>query len=71
MIAAESGPRPARDFINYVPTSRPGALAPHAWLHDGSSLYDHFGQGYTLLAASASLDDIAAARPMPGAPASR
>ena len=25
-------------------------------------LYDHFGQGYTLLAASASLDDIAAAR---------
>ena len=28
MIAAESGPRPARDFINYVPTSRPGALAP-------------------------------------------
>ena len=36
MIAAESGPRPARDFINYVPTSRPGALA-HAWLHDGSS----------------------------------
>ena len=62
MIAAESGPRPARDFINYVPTSRPGALAPHAWLHDGSSLYDHFGQGYTLLAASASLDDIAAAR---------
>lgn len=62
VIAAESGPRPARDFINYVPTSRPGALAPHAWLHDGSSLYDHFGQGYTLLAASASLDDIAAAR---------
>ena len=44
-----------------MPTSRPGALAPHAWLHDGSP-YDHFGQGYTLLAASASLDDIAAAR---------
>lgn len=62
VIAYESGPRPEPDFINYVPTSRPGALAPHAWLHDGTSLYDHFGRGYTLLAASASLDDIAAAR---------
>lgn len=41
---------PARDFINYVPTSRPGSLAPHAWLHDGSSLYDLFGEGFTLLA---------------------
>jgi 2-polyprenyl-6-methoxyphenol hydroxylase-like FAD-dependent oxidoreductase len=41
---------PARDFLNYVPTARPGALAPHAWLHDGTSLYDHFGKGFTLLA---------------------
>ncbi|WP_349291656.1 FAD-dependent monooxygenase [Achromobacter sp. Marseille-Q0513] len=61
VIASESGPRPEPDFINYVPTSRPGALAPHAWLHDGSSLYDHFGQGYTLLAASARSTDIEAA----------
>jgi 2-polyprenyl-6-methoxyphenol hydroxylase-like FAD-dependent oxidoreductase len=40
----------ANDFINYVPSARPGSLAPHAWLHDGTSLYDHFGLGYTLLA---------------------
>jgi 2-polyprenyl-6-methoxyphenol hydroxylase-like FAD-dependent oxidoreductase len=40
----------SRDFINYVPSARPGSLAPHAWLHDGTSLYDHFGLGYTLLA---------------------
>ena len=50
VIVADGSTAPAADFINYVPTSRPGALAPHAWLHDGSSLYDHFGQGYTLLA---------------------
>ena len=53
---------PGHDFINYVPTSRPGAIAPHAWLHDGSSLYDHFGKGFTLLAnkdASQSLIDEA------------
>ena len=43
-----------RDFLNYVPSARPGSLAPHAWLHDGTSLYDHFGKGYTLLATGAA-----------------
>jgi len=51
VIVGDGSPLPDRDFINYVPTSRPGALAPHAWLHDGSSLYDHFGIGFTLLAS--------------------
>ena len=50
IVGDESAP-PGRDFINYVPTSRPGAIAPHAWLHDGSSLFDHFGAGFTLLAS--------------------
>lgn len=54
VIVPDGSPAPARDFINYVPTSRPGALAPHAWLHDGSSLYDHFGPGFTLLALPAA-----------------
>ena len=39
-----------RDFLNYVPSALPGSRAPHAWLHDGSSLFDHFGLGLTLLA---------------------
>ncbi|MGE8321069.1 MAG: FAD-dependent oxidoreductase [Comamonas sp.] len=51
VIAADGTPAPENDFINYVPSSRPGSLAPHAWLHDGSSLYDHFGPGFTLLAS--------------------
>jgi hypothetical protein len=34
----------------YRPSAHPGCVAPHLWLEDGSSLYDHFGQGYTLLA---------------------
>jgi 2-polyprenyl-6-methoxyphenol hydroxylase-like FAD-dependent oxidoreductase len=38
-----------RDFLNYVPSSAPGCRAPHVWLHDGSSLFDHFGMGFTLL----------------------
>jgi hypothetical protein len=49
VIVPDGTEAPANDFLNYVPSARPGALAPHAWLHDGSSLYDHFGQGFTLL----------------------
>jgi 2-polyprenyl-6-methoxyphenol hydroxylase-like FAD-dependent oxidoreductase len=40
---------PARDYRVYVPSSHPGCVAPHAWLEDGSSLYDAFGTGFTLL----------------------
>ena len=59
VIVGDGTPAPAPDFLNYVPSSRPGGLAPHAWLHDGSSLYDHFGPGFTLLATqSASVEDL-------------
>ncbi|MFT4065228.1 FAD-dependent monooxygenase [Paraburkholderia sp.] len=54
IVAPDGSPAQEKDFINYVPSSRPGALAPHAWLHDGSSLYDHFGSGFTLLASTAA-----------------
>ena len=58
-VVPDGTPAPPADFVNYVPSSRPGALAPHAWLHDGSSLYDHFGAGFTLLASpGANGDDI-------------
>jgi 2-polyprenyl-6-methoxyphenol hydroxylase-like FAD-dependent oxidoreductase len=50
VIVPDGEPAVGHDFVNYVPTARPGCLAPHAWLHDGSSLYDHFGAGFTLLA---------------------
>lgn len=52
VIVGDGTPEPAHDFINYLPTARPGSLAPHAWLHDGSSLYDHFGWGFTLVVAA-------------------
>lgn len=35
--------------IEYTPSATPGCIAPHCWLADGSSLYDHFGMGFTLL----------------------
>ena len=51
VVIGDGTPAPARDYLNYVPSARPGKIAPHAWLHDGSSLYDHFGTGFTLLAS--------------------
>lgn len=51
VVVSDGTQPPARDFINYLPSACPGSLAPHAWLHDGSSLYDHFGKCFTLLAA--------------------
>lgn len=43
--------------IDYRPQAVPGCIAPHKWLDDGSSLYDHFGPGFTLLATEAGLGD--------------
>jgi 2-polyprenyl-6-methoxyphenol hydroxylase-like FAD-dependent oxidoreductase len=49
IIIAEDGDPPLEDVVVYVPSAYPGCLAPHLWLRDGSSLYDHFGEGFTLL----------------------
>jgi 2-polyprenyl-6-methoxyphenol hydroxylase-like FAD-dependent oxidoreductase len=49
-IVVPDGSEPPPDhFMLYVPSAHPGCLAPHLWLADGSSLYDHFGDGFTLL----------------------
>lgn len=50
LVVDDGSAPPPRHFRDYVPSAHPGCLAPHAWLEDGSSLYDHFGQGFTLLA---------------------
>lgn len=41
--------RPADDTFDYIPTTYPGARAPHAWLSDGRSTLDLFGEGFVLL----------------------
>jgi 2-polyprenyl-6-methoxyphenol hydroxylase-like FAD-dependent oxidoreductase len=43
-----TGP-PPDDPMNYCPTARPGARAPHVWLKSGRALFDALGQGFTLL----------------------
>ena len=49
IIADDGSAPPVSDSVLYVPSAHPGCLAPHLWLADGSSLYDHFGTGFTLL----------------------
>jgi hypothetical protein len=41
-------PRPPT-IVEFEPSARPGSRAPHRWLADGTSLYDHFGREFTLL----------------------
>ena len=49
IVVADGSDPPPEHFMLYVPSAHPGCLAPHLWLADGSSLYDHFGDGFTLL----------------------
>jgi 2-polyprenyl-6-methoxyphenol hydroxylase-like FAD-dependent oxidoreductase len=51
LIAQEPGEGPEHNFMQYVPTTWPGARLPHVWLDDGSALQDRigYGNGYTLL----------------------
>ena len=51
IIDPEDSDAPPIEGKVYTPSARPGQLAPHAWLDDGRSLYDTFGQGFTLVVA--------------------
>jgi 2-polyprenyl-6-methoxyphenol hydroxylase-like FAD-dependent oxidoreductase len=49
-ICVPDGSAPTSDdFKDYIPTARPGARAPHAWLKDGRSTLDLFGSSFVLL----------------------
>jgi len=60
IVCPEAGNPPPDTANLYLPCGRAGHRAPHVWLADGSSLYDHMGQGFTLLklggAANAAAD---------------
>ena len=49
IIVDDGSSPPQQHHMIYSPSAHPGCLAPHLWLQDGSSLYDHFGSGFTLL----------------------
>ncbi len=45
----------------YESSAHPGCVAPHLWLADGSSLYDHFQNGFNLLVTEDGHDTAIAA----------
>ena len=60
VIVPDGSTPPAEQVGVYEPSAHPGCVAPHLWCADGSSLYDHFGAGFTLLATDAAAADLAA-----------
>ncbi len=49
ICVADDTPPPALDHGLYVPSTWPGARAPHVWLKDGRSTLDLFGKKFVLL----------------------
>jgi hypothetical protein len=71
-LVIPDGTPPTPDEVStYVQTARPGHRAPHAWLADGRSTLDLFGDGFVMLsfagseAAAAPILSAAAARGAP------
>ena len=49
-LVLSTGESPPPDQANhYEQTAIPGGRAPHLWLPDGTSIYDHFGFDWTLI----------------------
>ncbi|MBV8629958.1 MAG: FAD-dependent monooxygenase [Silvibacterium sp.] len=57
LVASEQGDEPFYDFIEYKPSTSPGARLPHIWLPDGRAVHDCIGDGYTLLLLGNSTAD--------------
>jgi 2-polyprenyl-6-methoxyphenol hydroxylase-like FAD-dependent oxidoreductase len=55
-------PPPPEGDLSFTPSARPGMRAPHAWLEDGKSIIDLFGNGFTLLALGPAPPDTSALR---------
>ncbi|WP_116453662.1 FAD-dependent monooxygenase [Blastococcus litoris] len=56
VVVPDGRPVPAPELATYTPSAHPGARLPHAWLADGSSVYDRLGDGFTLLRLEAHAD---------------
>jgi hypothetical protein len=61
LVVAEPGEGPQQSFMEYVPTTWPGARLPHVWLDDRTAIQDRigYGYGYTLLRLGRSKADTA------------
>jgi 2-polyprenyl-6-methoxyphenol hydroxylase-like FAD-dependent oxidoreductase len=56
-VICPDGTAPRTDEVrDYHPTTRPGHRAPHAWIDEGRSMLDLFGNGLTLLSFGGPAD---------------
>ena len=70
-IVAEEAVEISRSFVDYHPTTAPGARLPSTFLNDGSAIYDLLGPWFTILAfGGADPSRLAGAAHMTGAPVS-
>ena len=58
LVVPDGTAPPPEEATVYTASACPGCLAPHVWLADGSSLYDHFGPGFTLLVMAEDVERI-------------
>lgn len=71
IIVPDGTPEPPDPPSDYVPTARPGHRAPHAFMADGRSVLDLFGEGFVLLRfdiQALGADSLAAAAAVRGVP---
>jgi len=59
VVWPEPGDGPPHEFIEYVPSTWPGARLPHVRLDDGTALHDRLGDGFTLLRLGGTRADTA------------
>jgi hypothetical protein len=68
-VVPDGTPRPEEDTFGYVPTTYPGARAPHHWLATDRSTIDLFGDGFVLVrfndCSTGPLEDAARRRGVP------
>jgi 2-polyprenyl-6-methoxyphenol hydroxylase-like FAD-dependent oxidoreductase len=57
LCVADGSPAPEAETPRFVASTRPGSRAPHAWLPDGRSTRDFFGDGFMLLRLGAAPPD--------------
>jgi hypothetical protein len=58
LIVGDDSEPPADAANTYTPSACPGGRPPHAWLPDGSSIFDSFNFEWTLLVLGESAVDV-------------
>lgn len=56
IVVGDGTELPPLQYGEYTPSSVAGCRAPHVWLGEGDSLYDHFGPGFCLLKLDPTVD---------------